>query len=65
LAQEFASIANPFTGRSHYAGLAGNAASISAQRAAAVLRAERTLYQQYITAGQTPEQAWLALSGLR
>lgn len=65
LAQEFASIANPYTNRSHYAGLAGNAASISAARAAVALRAERQQYLQNIKAGMTPNQAWLALSGLK
>jgi hypothetical protein len=61
-AQEFASVANPYTGRSHYDGVAGNSASISAEQMAAALEEERRKYNELIASGLKPEAAWAALS---
>jgi hypothetical protein len=62
LALEFASVADPNTGRSHYGGSGGNRASIKTAETAAALNAERTKYKAKITAGKSPHDAWEALS---
>jgi hypothetical protein len=62
LAQEFASIGRPDTGRSYYGGTAGNKASVSPGEIAAALNQERSSYQTKIAGGSTPSQAWNALS---
>jgi hypothetical protein len=61
LAQEFASVADPATGRSFYDRIGGNRASISAQQAANALNAERAKFQQNRVSMST-QQAWEALS---
>ncbi|MFD1295153.1 peptidoglycan-binding protein [Lysobacter gummosus] len=58
LAGEWASVADPDTGRSRYGGVGGNAASISAPDAGRALQQMRANYQEAIGRGQTPEQAW-------
>lgn len=64
LAQEFASVADPRTGRSHYEGdSAGNSSSITAEEAGRALDAMRQQYQANIARGLTPEAAYRALSG--
>jgi hypothetical protein len=62
-AQEFASVADPRTGRSVYGGTGGNRASISAQKMGGAMEAERAQYQKNLAAGMSPDEAWLALSG--
>jgi hypothetical protein len=62
LALEFASVADPNTGRSHYGGSGGNRASISVAQTAAALQAEKAKYQQKISSGLSPNDAWNALS---
>lgn len=62
LAFEFASIARPDTGRSNYGGIAGNKASLTAQRTARALVQERRTFLQLLNSGKTPEEAWVALS---
>lgn len=62
LAQEFASVADPSTGRSHYAGVGNNAASISSAQAGAALNRERHAYADNIAKGMSPEEAWRSLS---
>lgn len=56
LAKEWASIANPATGRAYYGG--ANHASISAQETADALNAMREDYRQALAEGHTPAQAW-------
>ncbi|MCB1637988.1 MAG: hypothetical protein KDI15_04010, partial [Thiothrix sp.] len=56
--QEWASIANPETGRSYYDGTGNNSASISADQFGAGLQAARAAYRQAIESGAEPEQAW-------
>jgi hypothetical protein len=63
LAQEFASIASPFTNRSFFAGSGGNAASISTADVTGALAAERQAYRALVRSGTTPDDAWDALSG--
>ncbi len=64
LAREFASVADPRTGRSVYDGdSAGNSASISAAEVATALNQMRTQYQQNIGSGMNPSEAYRALSG--
>jgi hypothetical protein len=62
-AREFASVADPRTGRTVYGGVGNNKASTSSKKVAAALQAERAKYQASIAAGMTPEQAWSSLSG--
>lgn len=62
LAQEFASVASPLTGRSYYAGTGGNAASISVAAVTRALQDERELYASFLAAGLGPSDAWDALS---
>lgn len=62
LALEFASVADPNTGRSHYGGSGGNRASIKVAETATALNAERAKYQANIAAGMSPNDAWNALS---
>ena len=62
LAQEFASVADPRTGRSYYDGdSAGNASSITARQSAEALMAMRTEYRAALARGATPDDAWRAL----
>ena len=64
LAREFASVADPRTGRSVYDGdSAGNSASISAAEVGTALNQMRGQYQQNITSGMSPAEAYRALSG--
>ncbi len=64
LAQEFASVADPRTGRSFYDGdSAGNSASITSQQAEAALEQMRTQYQANIDKGLSPDAAYRGLSG--
>ena len=65
LAQEFASVGDPRKGgRGHYDGdSAGNLASITTSEVATALNHMREQYQKNIQAGQTPDQAYRALSG--
>lgn len=62
LAQEFASVADPRTGGSYYGGVGNNRASISSDRAARALQAEREQYQRNIASGMDPDEAWRSLS---
>jgi hypothetical protein len=63
LALEFASVADPNTGRSHYGGSGGNRASIKVSEIATALNAERATYQASLAAGVAPGDAWNKLSG--
>ena len=64
LAREFASVADPRTGRSVYDGdSAGNSASISAAEVATALNQMRGQYQQNIGSGMSPSEAYRTLSG--
>jgi peptidoglycan hydrolase-like protein with peptidoglycan-binding domain len=64
LAQEFASVADPRTGKSYYDGdSAGNSASISAKQVADALNQMRGQYQENIKNGLSPSEAYRALSG--
>lgn len=58
LSKEFASVENPLTGKSNYAGKGGNKASISAKQAQDALKASRELYAQAIASGKSAKQAW-------
>jgi hypothetical protein len=63
LAREFASVADPNSGRSIYDSVLGNhRATISAQETAQALNKERTSYQKLVSQGKTPDEAWNALS---
>lgn len=64
LALEFASVADPNTGRSHYGGSGGNRASISSAETAKALNDERIQYQENIDEGMSSTDAWNALSGI-
>ncbi len=64
LAQEFASVADPRTGRSYYDGdSAGNSASITAAQAAGALGQMRRAYQANIDQGMAPGEAYRAIGG--
>lgn len=64
LAQEFASVADPRTGRSFYDGdSARNSASISAAQAASALNQMRAHYLQNIGRGMSPADAYRGLGG--
>lgn len=58
-AKEFASVANPSTGKSYYAGKGNNKASISAEKMTESLFAQQKIYRENIALGMTSEQAWL------
>jgi hypothetical protein len=64
LALEFASVADPNTGRSHYGGSGGNRASISSAETATALNDERVQYKENLDEGMSPANAWNALSGI-
>jgi peptidoglycan hydrolase-like protein with peptidoglycan-binding domain len=64
LAREFASVADPRTGRSVYDGdSAGNSASITAAQVGTALDQMRGQYQQNIKSGMSADEAYRALSG--
>lgn len=64
LAREFASVADPRTGRSVYDNdSAGNSASITAAEVGTALNQMRGQYQQNIGSGMSPAEAYRALSG--
>lgn len=64
LAREFASVADPRTGRSVYDGdSAGNSASITAAQVGTALDQMRGQYQQNVKNGMSPDEAYRALSG--
>lgn len=64
LAREFASVADPRTGRSYYDGdSAGNRSSITATQTQSALDAMRTRYHANVQAGMTPDRAYAALGG--
>lgn len=58
VAAEWASVADPDTGRSKYGGIGNNRASISADQVAGALNAMRKEYQEAIQEGKSPAQAW-------
>lgn len=58
LSKEFASVANPATGRSYHAGSGKNKASISTKEAQNALMASRSLYAIAIASGKSAEEAW-------
>lgn len=62
LALEFASVADPNTGKSHYGGSGGNRASITSAETAAALNDERVQYQENLVEGMSADGAWNALS---
>lgn len=63
LAQEFASVADPRTGRSYYDGdSGGNASSITARQSAEALAAMRAQYLAARAAGAAPDEAWRGLA---
>lgn len=63
LAQEFASVADPRTGRSYYDGdSGGNASSITARQSAEALAAMRAQYLAARAAGAAPDSAWRGLA---
>lgn len=63
LALEFASVGDPTrNGRSHYAGSAGNKASITLNQTKIALQKEAALYQQFLSGGKSADEAWSALS---
>ena len=57
-AQEWASIADPLTGKSYYHGKGNNSASISADKFGAALQSARRTYADAIAQGKTPAEAW-------
>lgn len=64
LAREFASVADPRTGRSYYDGdSAGNSASIRADQVGRALEQMRGEYQTNVQGGMTAEGAYRALGG--
>ncbi|MCS3748585.1 peptidoglycan hydrolase-like protein with peptidoglycan-binding domain [Xanthomonas arboricola] len=59
LSREFASVANPATGRSYYDGdSGGNAASITAAQTASALDQMRDSYQRNVQSGMSPNEAY-------
>jgi hypothetical protein len=62
LASEFASVANPDTGRSNYGARGRNFASITSSAIADALTRERNLYDGFRAAGLSPQDAWHCLS---
>ena len=63
MSQEFAAVADPHTGKSHYDGIAGNSSSISATEMQSALDREKAAYDSNIKSGMSPEEAWLGISG--
>ena len=64
LAQEFASVADPRTGRSYYDGdSGGNASSITPRQSADALAAMRADYRAAIARGASPDDAWRQIGG--
>lgn len=61
LAQEFASVADPRTGRSFYDGVGNNSASITAAEAAEALNQMRSQFQANVQRGLPPDEAYDAL----
>lgn len=57
-AAEWASVADPDTGRSKYGGVGNNRASISAEQVAGALSAMRQDYQEAIRQGKSHTEAW-------
>lgn len=62
LAQEFASVADPRTGRSFFDGQAGNSSSITAAQSKAALNGEREKFQTLLATLHDENKAWQALS---
>jgi hypothetical protein len=62
LAREFASVGDPSTGRSIFAGAGENRAIIAPADTARALNNERAAYLENLSRGLSPEQAWDALS---
>lgn len=62
LAQEFASVADPNTGKSFFDKQAGNSSSITAAQSAKALNDERAAFAKLVAAGKSESDAWLALS---
>jgi hypothetical protein len=62
LALEFASVADPNTGKSHYGGSSGNRASITTTQTAMALNAEQAKFQQNVASGMSSSNAWTTLS---
>jgi hypothetical protein len=62
LAQEFASVADPSTGKSFFDKQAGNSSSITAAQSAKALNDERATFARLVAAGKSEAEAWLALS---
>lgn len=58
VAAEWASVADPDTGRSKYGGIGNNRASISADQVAGALNAMRQEYQEALRQGKSPAEAW-------
>lgn len=65
LAREFASVADPRTGRSYYDGIGGNSASITAAQSGSALDQMRQQYAANLARGMSPMQAYDALRGVR
>lgn len=64
LAQEFASVADPRTGRSYYDGdSAGNSASISPRQVQGALDTMRERYRANVAEGMLPAQAYAVIGG--
>lgn len=62
LAQEFASVADPNTGRSYHDGVGGNSSSITAAQSAAALTQMRERYQQNLQSGMSANEAYREVS---
>jgi hypothetical protein len=63
LANEFASLPDPKTGKSVFAGVGGNAALVSTAKLQAAMNAERAQYADLKNdKGKSPDEAWTALS---
>lgn len=61
-ALEFASVADPVTGRSKYGGVGGNKASISSEKLGISMDQERVRFQELLKQGYSEEEAWMKLS---
>jgi hypothetical protein len=62
LAQEFASVADPNTGKSFFDGVGGNSSSITAAQSAKALNDENAAFAKLVAEGKSEADAWLALS---